>query len=217
MAMAQDRGKGWWDSYGDVMGRPALDLAELESQSVSVRSHELLVVPGLLQTADYARAICEAADGQDEAVDRYVEFRLARQQILQRGTPATCHAVIHEAALHMRAGDPRIMRQQLRRLIEVARLPNVTVQIFPFEAGAYSAISRAFVIFGRATPDLDTVRLERPIDSAVLRDKDQADKYKRIFAKLTELALPPVDPDIRPESHEARDSLSLIQHVMHAL
>ncbi len=217
MAMAQDRGKGWWDSYADVMGRPALDLAELESQSVSIRSHELLLIPGLFQTADYARAVCETADGRDEAVDRYVEFRIARQQILHRGTPVACHAVIHEAALHTRAGDPRTMRQQLSRLIEIARLPNVTVQIFPFEAGAYSAISRAFAIFGRATPDLDTVRLERPVNSAILRDEDQADKYKRIFAKLTELALPPVDPDTRPESHEARDSLSLIQHVMYAL
>lgn len=104
MAMAQDRGKGWWDAYRDVMGLPILDLAELEARAGSIRAHELLLIPGILQTPDYARAVCETADGKDAPVDRYVEFRMERQRVLQGDSPVAYHAVIHEGALHTRVG-----------------------------------------------------------------------------------------------------------------
>ncbi len=108
------------------------------------------------------------------------------------------------------------MRRQLRRLIEIARLPHVTLQVFPFEAGPYSGVSRSFSIFGGPTPALDTVRLEQAVASAILRDEEETSRYGRIFTKLTELALPRVDPEARPESHDGRDSLTLIQHLMYA-
>ena len=109
------------------------------------------------------------------------------------------------------------MRRQLLRLMEASRLPNVTVQVYPFEAGVYSAHSRSFVIFGGATPELDTVFLEHPANSLFLRDGEHVDEYAKMFERLSELALAPVDPESAPESHESRDSLSLIQHVMYAL
>ncbi|MFH8405454.1 helix-turn-helix domain-containing protein [Streptomyces sp. NPDC018019] len=216
MAMAQDRGKGWWDAYREVMEQPALDLAELEWRAAHIRNHEPLVIPGVLQTAAYARAVCKMFDESDAAIDQYVRFRMARQRILdeQHGTPY--HAVIQEGALRTRVGSAEIMRRQLRRLIELARLPHLTLQIFPFEAGPYSGVSRSFSIYGGPTPALDTVRLEQPVASVVLRDEEHTSRYGKIFAKLTELALPPVDPEARPESHEGRDSLTLIQHLMYA-
>ncbi|MEU7040455.1 helix-turn-helix transcriptional regulator [Streptomyces varsoviensis] len=218
LSMAQNRGKGWWDEYRDVMGRHALDLAELEAGATSgVRSHEQLAVPGIFQTADYARAICETSDGEDAAIDRYVAFRLERQRILRDDPPTPYHAVIHEGALHTRIGSPQIMRKQLCRLIEVSRLPHVTVQVFPFEAGAYSAFSRPFTIFGGMTPELETIRLAQPLGPVLLRDRPSLDKYTKIFAKLAGLALPPVDPEMSPESHEGRDSITLIQHLMYTL
>ncbi|MEC4015709.1 helix-turn-helix domain-containing protein [Streptomyces sp. H27-D2] len=218
MTMAQDRGKGWWDGYRNTMGRPALDLAELEARASGISTHELLVIPGMFQTADYARAVCETADEDDAAaIDRYVCFRLDRQRLLAGEAAAPYHAVIHEGALHTRVGSPQVMRKQLLRLIEVARAPHITVQVFPFEAGAFSAFSRTFAIFGGPTPELDTVRLEQPVTSAVLHDPVHLDRYARLFARLSELALPPIDPDSSPESHEDRDSLSLIQHLMYAL
>ncbi|KOG65047.1 hypothetical protein ADK76_07695 [Streptomyces griseoflavus] len=219
MAMAQDRGKGWWDEYRGVLGQPALDLAELEAGATRVRMHESSAVPGMLQTADYARAMCTMAADEvtDEPIDRGVEFRLARQRIIERSPGTPYHAVIHEGALHTLVGSADIMRGQLRRLIEVARLPHVTVQVFPFSAGGFSAYSRPFALFGGPTRELDTVRLEQPLGSVLLHDHQYVDRYSAIFTKLTELALPPVDPETRPESHEGRDSLTLIHHLMYAM
>ncbi|GCD43856.1 helix-turn-helix domain-containing protein [Streptomyces paromomycinus] len=219
MAMAQDRGKGWWDAYRDVMDRRALDLAELEARSTAIRMHEPSVVPGMLQTADYARAMCVMAEGTDrnEAIDRYVDFRIARQHIIGPGTGTPYHAVIHEGALRTLIGSADIMRRQLRRLIEVARLPHVTIQVFPFTAGGFAAYSRLFSLFSGAAPELDTVRLEQPLGPVLLHDRQYVDKYSGIFTKLSELALPRVDPETKPESHEGRDSLTLIHHLVYTL
>jgi hypothetical protein len=217
MAMAQERGKGWWGEFSDTIGPAARDLAELESRSTTLRTQEPLFIPGLLQTEEYARSVLSETESDLQRVDRYVEFRLARQRILTGDAPVAFHAVVHEAALHAHVGGPKVMRRQLLRLMEVSRLPNVTVRVFPYEAGAYSAYSQAFAIFGGATPELDTVYLEHPTHSIFLRDGDQLDEYAKMFERLCQLALAPVDPESAPEAHKSRDSLSLIQHVMYAL
>jgi transcriptional regulator with XRE-family HTH domain len=217
MAMAQESGKGWWDEFNDTIGPAARNLAELESRSAVLRSHNPLVIPGMLQTDEYARAVLDATESAPQHADRYAEFRLARQRVLTGDSPVTYRAVIHESALHTRVGGPAVMRRQLLRLMEVSRLPNVTVQVYPFEAGVYSAHTRSFVLFGGGAPELDTVYLEHPTNSLFLRDGEQLDEYAKMFERLSELALAPVDPESAPESHESRDSLSLIQHVMYAL
>ncbi|WP_149830345.1 helix-turn-helix domain-containing protein [Streptomyces tailanensis] len=217
MAMAQENGKGWWDAFNDTIGPAARNLAELESRSTTLRTHEPLVIPGMLQTEEYARAVLDTTEGDPQRTHRYVEFRLARQQVLMGVKPVTYRAVIHEAALHTQVGGPAVMRRQLLRLMEVSRLPNVTVQVCPFTAGIYSAHTQSFVMYGGDAPELDTVYLEHPTGSIFLRDVDQLDEYARMFERLSELALAPVDPESAPESHESRDSLSLIQHVMYDL
>lgn len=217
MEMAQELGRGWWDEYRGAVGPAARDLAELESRSTVIRMHEPLFVPGLLQTADYAGAVIAEAEDDPERVARYVDFRIARQRILTGSAPVTFRAIIHEAALHTRVGGAGTMRRQLLKLIEVSRLPHVAVQVFPFEAGAYSAFSRSFGIYGRSTPELDTVNLEHPLSSVFLRDGTDIDEYARMFERLSRLALAPVNPAAAPESHHSRDSLSLIQHIMYGL
>jgi hypothetical protein len=217
MAMAQERGKGWWDEYREVTDQVARDLAELEYRSASVRMHEPLFVPGILQTEDYARAVFTECGLLSPFTDEHVRFRLTRQDRLTDDTPVSCHAIIHEAALHVQIGGPHVMREQLLRLIEAARLPHVTIQVFPYEAGAYSAYSSAFAIFGGRAPALDTVYLEHPGSSLFLRDGEQLDGYGKMFERLSHLALDPIDPETPPESHRKRDSLSLVQHVMYGL
>ncbi|MEU3464917.1 helix-turn-helix transcriptional regulator [Streptomyces sp. NPDC006733] len=217
MEMAQERGKGWWDEYGDVMGRDALDLAELESRSTCVRVHEPLFIPGMLQTEDYAREVISAVGRDTERRERYVQFRMDRQRALTGERPTTYHAVLYEAALRVQVGNVAVMRKQLLRLIEVARLPDVTLQIFPFEQGPYSAFGRPFLLFQGSTPELSTVYVEHPQSASFLGDGGQVDEYGRMFERLAELALPPVDPESAPESHEGRDSLGLIQHMMYNL
>lgn len=152
MAMAQDRGRGWWDEYSGLMQRPALDLAELESRSELIRAHELMFIPGLLQTPDYTRAVLEAAGKARSAIHDYVRFRIARQQVLSSDTPTELHAVVHEAALHACVGDTDVMRGQLVHLIEAARKPNITIQVFPYSAGMFSAFSNTFTICGGSPP-----------------------------------------------------------------
>ncbi|ADI06972.1 hypothetical protein SBI_03851 [Streptomyces bingchenggensis BCW-1] len=217
MEMAQERGKGWWDEFRDVMGRSVLDLAELESRSTAILMHEPLFIPGMFQTEDYARSVILATSEDHAYADRYVGFRMARQRVLDGESPVTYHAVIHEAALRVQVGGGSIMRKQLLRLIELARLPNVTLQIFPFERGAYAAFSRPFLLFEGSTPELRTVFFEYPGNSVFLGDGEHIDEYAKMFEKLTDLALAPVDPEAAPESHGGRDSLSLIQHVMYEL
>ncbi|MFC0599528.1 helix-turn-helix domain-containing protein [Streptomyces palmae] len=217
MEMAHDRGKGWWDEFRDVVPRRHLDLAELESRASAICMHEPMFIPGMLQTPAYARAVIQATGRDPEHIDRYVGFRVARQRILEGDRPAAYHAVIHEAALRVRVGGVDVMRKQLLRLIEVSRLPNVTLQIFPFERGAYAAFSRPFLIFHGSTPELRTVYLERPDDSVFLGDGERIEGYAKMFEKLADLALAPVDPEAAPESHLSRDSLGLIQHAIYEL
>ncbi|MEV0279254.1 DUF5753 domain-containing protein [Streptomyces sp. NPDC050610] len=193
------------------------DLAELESRSSVLRTHEPLFVPGMLQTEDYARAVISVSEPDPQRVDRFVAFRLARQRVLEGESSVSYRVVIHEGALHTHIGGPKTMRRQLLRLIEVSRLPNVSVQVFPFESGAYSAYSRSFAIFGGGTPELNTVYLEHPQNSVFLRDGEAIREYAMMFETLSGLALGPVDPESTPESHGSRDSLSLIQHVMYSL
>ncbi|WP_328452150.1 helix-turn-helix domain-containing protein [Streptomyces sp. NBC_00386] len=217
MSMAQASGKGWWDEFDDTIGPAARNLAELESRSAVLRTHEPLFIPGMLQTEEYAYAVLSETEEDPQRAVRYVEFRLARQRALLGDDAVTYRAVIHEAALHAQVGGPQVMRRQLLRLIEVSRLPNVTVQIFPFAGGGYSAYSRSFAIFGGVAPELDTVYLEHPMTSLFLSDGEHLAEYAKMFERLTELALAPVDPESAPESHASRDSLSLLQHVMYAL
>ncbi|GHC48461.1 DUF5753 domain-containing protein [Streptomyces flavofungini] len=217
MDMAQHRGKGWWDEFQGAIGPRARDLAELEHRASAIRIHEPLFIPGMLQTRDYAHAVLTVSEEDQGRVDRYVEFRLARQRILDAPKAVPYHAIVHEAALRVHTGGTRTMRKQLLRLIEIARLPNVTLQIFPFERGAYSAFSRPFVLFEGAARELDSVYLEHPLKSVFLGDGEANDRYGKMFERLSELALAPVDPEAAPESHHGRDSLSLIQHVMYEL
>lgn len=217
MAMAQDRGRGWWDEYRDIVGQQAFDLAELESRSDFIKAHEPLLIPGMLQTADYARAVCITAGDREDSIEDYVDFRMSRQRILQGNEGTGYHAVVHEAALRTRVGSAATMRAQLQHLTELASQHNVTIQIFPFDAGAYSAFSRSFSIFGGTAPELDTVRLEQPVSNTVHHDQEHMQRYREIFRRLTTLALAPVDSNARPASHEGRGSLGLIEDLLDRL
>lgn len=214
MAMAHDRGKGWWDEF-KTLERRALDLAELESRTTHVRVHDPLMIPGMLQTEDYARTVMNSVDSEHRNIDHGVEFRIARQRVLPE--LQAYHAVIHESALRVRIGDTKVMRKQLLRLVEVARLPHVTLQIFPFEMGPYSTYSRSFILFGGPTPELDTLYREHATSADFISDGDRITEYARMFERLSSLALAPIDPTAAPERQENQDSLSLIQHVLYEL
>jgi hypothetical protein len=142
---------------------------------------------------------------------------MERQHVLTRENPPSVHAVIHESALHMRFGGTRVVREQLLHLVELARLPNVTVQIYPFSAQAHPALSGNFVHLVPDVPELSTVLLELPIGLTYLGDGPSLTQYSGLFQHLSENALAPVDVSLAPETHSVKDSLALIQHVLYTL
>ncbi|MGW0563415.1 helix-turn-helix domain-containing protein [Streptomyces sp. NPDC003016] len=218
--LAESPSKGWWSGYKGRLPSSALDLAELESKATSLRSYESLFLPGLFQLEEYTRSIFRASDvvTTPEGIESAVHFRKQRQSILAGDdVPPTVHAVIHEAALHMRFGGADVMRRQLLRLVEMAELPHVTIQIFPFTADAVSALTTPFCYIGSHGGALETVLVEHPADSMFLHGQETVTKYRRQFDRLSAAALPPVDASVLPVKQASRDSLGLIQHILYTL
>lgn len=218
VSMCRDTGKGWWSSYRDRLAASALDLAELESRATSLLSFEALFIPGLFQLEEYTRAIFRAsgAVSSPEEAEAAVRLRMNRQVILtdDRHRP-TIHVVIHEAALRMRFGGPDVMRRQLLRLVQLADLPNVTIQVLPFTADGAAAVNAPFLFISSHGGALDTVLVEHPAASMFLHSSEEIDQYRSQFARLSAAALPPVDPRVTAISHDTRDSLAMIQHVLY--
>lgn len=217
VATSEASGRGWWRAYRKHMGPDPLNLAELESEAVAIRTHEPLFIPGLFQTEDYTRSIFASPDLGFANIEEGLRFRMERQHILTRDNPPSVHAVIHEAALHMRFGGTEVAREQLLHLIELARLPNVTIQIYPFSARAHAALTGNFAHIVPANPKLSTVVVEQLLGSHYLTQQRQLAEYDSLFASIAEIALAPIDVSLAPETHSVKDSLALIQHVLYTL
>ncbi|MFF4629826.1 helix-turn-helix domain-containing protein [Streptomyces griseorubiginosus] len=184
----------WWHAYRGVLPPTYRDFISLESQASEMRTLETSVVPGLLQTPEYARAVTRAAvDGlDDERLDALVEVRLARQDVLRAERPLELSAVLDEAVLRREVGGPEVMTRQLHRLMEAARLPQVCLQVLPFTAGAHVGITGPFVIFSfSSTSDLDVVVLDHLTSSLYLERKEDLEAYTEAFNTLQGHALSP--------------------------
>ncbi|MEV6940576.1 helix-turn-helix transcriptional regulator [Streptomyces sp. NPDC051172] len=194
-----DEGAGrhhWWHAYRGVLPPTYRDFISLESQASTMSTLETSVVPGLLQTPAYARAVTRAAVGglDDERLDALVEVRLARQDVLHSDPPLELSAVLDEAVLRREIGGPDVMKQQLERLLEAARLPQVRLQVMPFAAGAHVGVTGPFVIFSfSSTSDLDVVVLDHLTSSLYLERKEDLRAYTEAFNALQFHALSPED------------------------
>lgn len=219
VAMAESSGRGWWSAYRRRQPQTALNLAELEAGADRLESQEPLCIPGLFQTEAYMHASFDMLGpgrGERDAADS-AEFRLRRQQVLTGQRPPAVHLVIHEAALHVHVGTPEVMREQLVHLVELARLPHVVIQVFPYEAGVYAAHSGAFLLIRPTVEELGTVLLDHPVQPLYLDDPEHIARYAEMFRRLTELALPPIDPDTHPEHRTGKCSRGLVQHILYTL
>ncbi|WP_405919065.1 helix-turn-helix domain-containing protein [Streptomyces longwoodensis] len=186
----------WWHAYRGVLPPTYRDFISLESQAIAMRTLETTVVPGLLQTAEYAREVTRAAvEGVDEdRLDTLVEVRLARQDVLRADPPLVLSAVLDEAVLRREVGGPEVMARQLRRLVEAGRLPQVRLQVLPFAAGAHIGVTGPFVIFSFSnTSDLDVVVLDHLTSSLHLERKEDLEAYTEAFNALRIHALSPED------------------------
>jgi transcriptional regulator with XRE-family HTH domain len=185
---------GWWRHYGDLLPSWFRTYVDLEAAAALIRTYEGQFVPGLLQTDDYMRAVVRGAHLEDnsEEVGRRVRLRMARQTLLTREQPPRLWAVVDEAALRRPVGGREVMRGQLERLLEASKLPNVTLQVLPFAAGAHAAMVGSFSILRFGDQELpDVVYLEHLTSASYLSKSDEVDRYLHVMESICVRAAAP--------------------------
>ncbi|MBD0671510.1 helix-turn-helix domain-containing protein [Streptomyces sp. CBMA156] len=184
----------WWHEYGDVLPGWFQNYLGLEEAAAEIRSYEVQFVHGLLQTADYARAVVTAgchANGPEE-IERRVDVRLKRQGVLTGERAPRLVAVLDEAALRRPWGGPGLMRGQLDRLLELGELPNVRLQVLPLGNAGLSAESGAFTVLGFAEAELaDVVYLEQFTTALYLDKPTEVAEYRQAMDDLVADSLTP--------------------------
>jgi len=190
------RQPGWWHSFRDVLPNPYEVYIGLEAGAASIRNFEPVVVPGLLQTADYARETFRNGpiELDPDEVERLLEVRLARQEILAREERPRLWAVIDEAVIHRVVGSVGVMRGQLRHLVESAQQGKTTVQVVPYRAGAHAGTTGPFVILDFPEPtDPAVVYVETPAGDIYLEERSDVNRYTLAFDRLRAASLHPDD------------------------
>jgi transcriptional regulator with XRE-family HTH domain len=185
---------GWWHRYSDVLPGWFEMYVRLEQAASVIRSYQLQFVPGLFQTEAYARAVMatDAAGESPDEIERRVTLRMTRQKLLSEPHAPTFWAVVDEAALRRPFGSPQVMREQLEHLEAVAGLPNVVLQLLPFDRGSEAATAGPFTLLRFAEADLpDVVYIEQPT-SAMYLDKPADVEFYR--AAMDRIALAALDP-----------------------
>lgn len=191
------RKKGWWHAYHEVFTGAFVGL---EAEASSFRAYQALLVPGLLQTTDYMRAVIRAArpEATTAQVDKRVQARLARQQLLVEPDPPRYWAIVDEAVLCRSVGGARVMREQLNRLVERAALPHVTIQVLPFASGAHAGMEGPFLILGfPEQADPDVVFVENTTVGLYLEEPPEILRYTLMFDHLRAAALSPDESLVR--------------------
>ncbi|MCB5908639.1 helix-turn-helix domain-containing protein [Streptomyces pinistramenti] len=192
------RAKGWWEEYTDL--GDLLEYIQLEAGASRIRTFQNQLVPGLLQTPEYARAVVVADDVWEDPdeVDRFVSARIDRQARLTEDKPLELWAVLSEAVLRQQVGGPTVMRGQLERLVEASTMPNVKLQVWPFEAAAHASMSGPFVIVGFEEPAaLDVIHVETAGSRLWLEREDDANRHRGLFDSVRRQALSPDDTRAR--------------------
>ncbi len=184
---------GWWRRYNDVMPDWFQDFVGLEESAAQIQTYELQFVPGLLQTEPYARAI--ATRGRPEYAppdtERRISLRMQRQRIITGVSPPKLWVVVDESVLHRPIGGRRVLREQVAHMLEMSRLPNVTIQIVPYHLSGYGA-EGSFTVLRFAEPELpDVVYVEHLSGALYLDSVDEIELYSRALDRLTVEAYTP--------------------------
>ncbi|QES42798.1 transcriptional regulator [Streptomyces venezuelae] len=191
--MATDTTRGWWESFRGVLPPAFLDLAELEHHAHFMHVIGTAQVPGLLQTADYARAVFAFWRPElpaSELAPR-VEHRLRRAAVLNREEPAPYIAVLHESVLQTRVADRGVSRTQLREILRKSEMPNVTVRVVPFDVDGFAGAGTTLFYAGGPVAALDTVQRDAPYGSSFIDADAQLLAMRTLFRKVEAMALEP--------------------------
>ena len=185
---------GWWHRYSDLLPTWFQAYLGLESAATLIRTYEVQFVPGLLQTEEYARAVILLGHGgaNAEEIERRVNLRTRRQEMLARPDPPQLWAVVDEAALRRPIGGVEVMRAQIEALIEATKRPRIRLQVIPFHAGGHAAAGGAFTILRFPDQDLpDVVYIEHLTSALYLDKREDVDQYAEAMGRLYIEATPP--------------------------
>jgi transcriptional regulator with XRE-family HTH domain len=187
----ESKQQGWWHSHDLDFGT----YVGLEEDATATRCYQSTIVPGVLQTADYARAVHEVVLPRllPDRIEELVEVRMIRQRRLTQDNPPRFTAVLDEAALHRMVGGHRVMAAQLDKILEMSAMPNIAVQILPYQLGAHPAMESNFIIVELPLPTPGVVFVEGLIGSLYLERSDDLDRYHTVFEQLQAIALNPKD------------------------
>jgi transcriptional regulator with XRE-family HTH domain len=188
------RQQGWWHSYGDVLSDKIEVWVELETEAKTIRLYEVQLIPGLLQTSEYARAVLRAhyrSEQSPEQIEQRVKFRMARQQLVIEQNNTPIWAVLDEAVLRRQMGPPEVMQSQYRRLLEFSEEYNITIQVLPFDAGVYSGVPGGFWMMQLAPPDPEVVVIEHRGGVLYLERSDEVAAYTHVFDRIRATAKGP--------------------------
>jgi transcriptional regulator with XRE-family HTH domain len=186
--------RGWWHSYADALPKWFDDYVGLEDGAKTKLVYDNQLVPGLMQTQDYAAAITKAARpwADEDEVERQLAARVTRQAVLTMPDPLQMWAVLDEAVLRRVVGGPAVMGAQLRRLAELAALPNVTLQVLPFSVGAHASMGTSFNLLHFPGPGESPIAyIEDHTSSQYLESAADIERYTLVFDHLRASALPP--------------------------
>ncbi|GHJ34927.1 helix-turn-helix transcriptional regulator [Streptomyces sp. TS71-3] len=190
------RRAGWWHQYESMLHDAYRDQIELEAICESIRTYQVQLVPGLLQTPEYGRAVTVASRTWQtpEEIDRFVEVRLARQQRLTGESPMDFWAVLAEGVLHQQVGGPPVMRAQLDFLMTMAERSNITLQVLPFSRGAHSAMFGPYLLLSfPQVASLDLVLTETPTGNIWVEREPEVAHFRALFDDARTVALPPTE------------------------
>jgi transcriptional regulator with XRE-family HTH domain len=190
------RREGWWHQYGAVLADTYRDYIEMENICDGIKTFQAQLIPGLLQTPAYGRAITVASRAWKtaEEIDQFVQVRIARQERLAGEAPLELWAVLAEGVLRQQVGGPGVMRDQLEHLATMAEMPNITVQVLPFSRGAHSGMFGPYLLlsFPRVSA-LDLVLTETPIGNIWMEQESEVAHYRELFDDARTSALPPTE------------------------
>ncbi|MFJ2216974.1 helix-turn-helix domain-containing protein [Streptomyces sp. NPDC101062] len=192
VALAKDaKQQGWWAPFGDSIPAEMNLLLTLEDEATREDHFSCVYVPGLLQTRSYNTAVQQANEMRLATVEieRLVDIRMKRQEILSRAQPPHLWAILDESVIRRVVGSPEVMREQLGRLLEANESPHITLQILPFTKGAHTAALGSFVILGGAEASLDVVYVDLHVGSVFMEKDEELDRYRLAFDYLRAQAL----------------------------
>jgi transcriptional regulator with XRE-family HTH domain len=186
--------RGWLQQYRSELPEVYADFIGFEDEARSISNYQSLLIPGLLQTEDYATALIHGTWPHAPAhdVENRVSARVERQALLIREDPPRLWAIMDEAAVRRLVGGRQVMRAQLDRLREAASRPNVTIQVIPFDAGSHPGMDGSFIVLEFPDPaDQSIVYTESAAGSLFLEEEAEIRRYILMFGHLRAAALRP--------------------------